>query len=102
MEYIYKTSFTSKAAFETFKETLMIGEAEERRFPFRISHEGHISFEAVKDEKGNEITPAGQHEDWAVDIVAKEKTDIFDEFLIDAQDNYRFGQAGGSYEIITK
>lgn len=74
---IYKLSFPTQAAWkDKVKPTLQREIKTEEEFKMvdkqgiRITEIGNVPFDAVKNpETGEEISPAGFHDDWAVNVV---------------------------------
>ena len=95
-----KLSFESKAAWEEASKILYNEEGILLK-GIAIILVGHISFDATYDEDGNELTPAGLHDDFAVDVVSPDLIPELDEYLIEPKTKYRH-TINGNFNIITK
>jgi len=103
MEYLYKLSFADKAEWEKVKASLNIGTKDEPNYPFYAFNEiGHVPIPATYDEKGEELTKALFHEDFAIDIYSKVLIPELDKYLIEEKTKYHNMPNGGNWNVIVK
>ena len=104
MELLYKLSFKNQEHWEKVKESLAIGEGEEKTYPwYGEPVEGiKIYTPATYDEEGNILTEASTNTDYPVDVFSKVEIPELSEYLIEAKDHYAHYPNGGNFKIVTK
>ena len=100
---VHKLSFTSKSAWTTAKNKLLITDAEgNKRYPqgMAVIEIGKIPIDATYDEEGNELTEASFQTDYAIDIDCEVLPNTLTSKLIPAKDKY-YHQIAGRTDINT-
>ncbi len=93
---IYRLSFTNKAQWDGVKTSFLDAD-ENGNYPTKSTYSiqgmtirevGHVPIDATYDEEGNELTPASQHDDFAVDIVTKTEIPEVEEYKVESSKYY--------------
>ena len=109
MEHLYKLSFIDKTKWLTEREVIYT--EPEEGFPTgstytingdTIREIGNVPFNATYDEEGNELTPAGNYEDFAVDILTKNTYANLNDFIVSGEHNWYHTISGAVIPLVEK